>query len=292
MTAELIRGAPIAGALRREVSAAVEAADISPCLVNVVVGDAGASAAYLNAMDKAATKRGIESRRVELPGDVNQAALAEAVVELGNDPRVHGLMIQLPLPKGLNAGAVTELIPAAKDVDGLTRDSLGAVLAGERRHTAPATAAAVVEMLCSDERFSTAGRHVVIVGRSLVVGRPLAAMLGGYGLGGDATVTLCHSRTPDLASYTRQGDIVVMAVGAKHLLTPEMVTPGAIVVDVGTHAIEVDGRWTLTGDVHPDVAEVAGYLTPVPGGVGTVTTSMLMRHVAAAALPGVLPAAW
>jgi methylenetetrahydrofolate dehydrogenase (NADP+)/methenyltetrahydrofolate cyclohydrolase len=292
VTAELIRGAPIAGALRQEVSAAVEAGDVRPCLVNVVVGDAGASAAYLSALDKAALKRGIESRRAELPVDVSQSSLEKAVLDLGADADVHGLMLQLPLPKALDAGAVTSLIPATKDVDGLTTRSLGAVLSGDRRHTAPATASAVVEMLCSDERLFPKGRHVVIVGRSLVVGRPLAAMLGGYGPGGDATVTICHSRTPNLAEHTLRGDIVVVAVGSKHLLTPEMVSPGAIVVDVGTHAIEVEGRWTLTGDAHPDVAEVAGYLTPVPGGVGTVTTAILMRHVAAAALPGALPASW
>lgn len=292
MTAELIRGAPVAGALRRAVSAAIEASSVTPCLVNVVVGDAGASAAYLGALDKAAEKRGIESRRAKFPADVGQAALAEAVDGLAADPGVHGLMLQLPLPKGLDAGPVTARLPAAKDVDGLTRHSLGAVLAGERRHTAPATAAAVVELLTSDERLSPAGRHVVIVGRSLVVGRPLAAMLGGYGSGGDATVTVCHSRTPELAEQTLRGDIIIVAAGSQHLLTPEMVRPGAIVIDVGTHAIEVDGRWTLTGDVHPDVAEVAGFLSPVPGGVGTVTTAVLMRHVAAAALPGALPPAW
>jgi len=292
MTAELIRGAPIASALQREVATVIEQANASPCLVNVVVGDASTSASYLDALDKAAAKRGITSRRESLSADVAQGVLAERVLALGADPAVDGLMIQLPLPEGLDARPVTRLVPAAKDVDGLTMDSLGAVLAGERRHTAPATAAAVVEILTSDDRLSPAGRHVVIIGRSLVVGRPLAAMLTGYGSGGDATVTVCHSRTRDLAEQTLGADIVVVAAGSQHLLTPEMVRPGATVIDVGTHAVEVDGRWTFSGDVHPEVAEVAGFLTPVPGGVGIVTTAVLMRHVAAAALPGSFPAAW
>jgi methylenetetrahydrofolate dehydrogenase (NADP+)/methenyltetrahydrofolate cyclohydrolase len=150
----------------------------------------------------------------------------------------------------------------------------------------------VVEILSSDERLSPAGRHVVVIGRSLVVGRPLAAMLTGYGTGGDATVTVCHSRTTDLAEQTLRADIVVVAAGSQHLLKPDMLRAGAIVIDVGTHPVEIDGRWTLAGDVHPDVAEVAGFLTPVPGGVGTVTTAVLMRHVAAAALPEGFPAAW
>lgn len=292
MTAELVRGAPIASDLRRQVATVIEQASVSPCLVNVVVGDASASASYLDALDKAAAKHGITSRRENLPADVDQGVLAERVSALGADSAVDGLMIQLPLPAGLDARPVTRLVPAAKDVDGLTMDSLGAVLAGERRHTAPATAAAVVEILTSDDRLSPAGKHVVVIGRSLVVGRPLAAMLTNYGSGGDATVTVCHSRTPDLAGQTLGADIVVVAAGSQHLLTPEMVRPGATVIDVGTHAVEVDGRWTFSGDVHPDVAEVAGFLTPVPGGVGTVTTALLMRHVAAAALPGSFPAAW
>ena len=177
MTAESIRGAPLAGRLRRQVEAVLGASGVTPRLVNVVVGEQGASLAYLDSLDRAAAKRGIESARCELPDDVGQAALAEAVLDLGRDRSVHGVMIQMPLPAGLDAGAVTALLPPAKDVDGLTGHSLGAVLAGQRRHTAPATAAAVVEILASDERLSPAGKHVVVVGRSLVVGRPLAAIV-------------------------------------------------------------------------------------------------------------------
>lgn len=293
MTAELLRGAPLAGRLRKQVVAAIEAAGVTPALVNVVVGDQGASASYLASLDKAAAKRGIHSRRLELPADIGQDALCEAVIDVGRDPGVHGVMVQFPLPDGIDGRRVTECIPPAKDVDGLTRASLGHVLAGQRRHTAPATAAAVVEILASDERLDPGGKHVVVIGRSLVVGKPLGAMLSTPGPGGNGTVTLCHSRTPDVGQHTSRADIVVAAAGVQHLVTPDMIRPGAVVVDVGTHPVQNDeGRWTLTGDVHPDVAEVAGVLTPVPGGVGIVTTAVLMRHVTAAALPDGFEPAW
>lgn len=293
MPAVLVKGAPLAAAIRGAVSEAVARAGVSPVLVNVVVGDLSASASYLDALDRAAGACGLVSRRVELPADVGQAALHECVQGLAADPGVHGLMLQQPLPAGLDARAVTAALPPSKDVDGLTEASLGAVLAGHRRHTAPATAAAVVEILSSRPELDPAGRAVAIVGRSLVVGRPLAAMLTDNGPGGNATVTVCHTRTADLGSVTRAADIVVVAAGRRHLLQPDMVAPGAVVVDVGTHAEQTaEGKWTLAGDCHPDVAEVAGFLTPVPGGVGPVTTAILMRHVAAAALPGAFGTAW
>lgn len=293
MTAVGVRGAPIAKLIRAQVSDVAAGAARPPCLLNVVVGDRGDSLAYLDALDRAAEKRGMTSRRTVLPADADTDAVVAAVTAAADDDSVDGLMIQMPLPKHVDRERVTACVPAAKDVDGVTLDSLGAVLSGVRRHTAPATAAAVVEILSSDEALDPAGRHVVVVGRSLVVGRPLAAMLTDRGAGGNATVTVCHTRTPDLALHTRQADIIVAAAGVKHLLKPEHVREGAIVIDVGTHPVERDdGTWGLTGDVHPDVAEVAGWLTPVPGGVGTVTTALLMRHVAAAACPGAVDPAW
>jgi methylenetetrahydrofolate dehydrogenase (NADP+)/methenyltetrahydrofolate cyclohydrolase len=291
----MLRGAPLAGVLRKQVIAVLETQGGSgtpPCLANIVVGDNAAAGSYLDSLDKAAEKRGISTRRILLDEDVSEEALCESVVEAGRDAGIHGLMIQFPLPDGIDRQRVTDLIPAAKDVDGLTTQSLGAVLAGTPRHTAPATAAAVAEILAADERLDPGGRDVTIVGRSLVVGRPLAAMLTAYRPGGHATVTTCHSRSRDVADHTRRADIVVMAVGRRHMLTPDMVKPGAIVIDVGTHPVERDGKWTLDGDVHPDVEGVAGFMTPVPGGVGIVTTSVLMRHVAAAAYPGALDPAW
>ena len=293
MTAVSVRGAPIAKGVRAQVDALVATAERPPCLVNVVVGERGDSLAYLDALDRAAAKRGMTSRRTVLPVDASEDDICQAVTAAADDATVDGLMIQMPLPAAIDRDRVTACVPAAKDVDGVTRQSLGHVLAGQRQHTAPATAASVVEILASDEALDPAGRHVVVVGRSLVVGRPLAAMLTTKGPAGNATVTVCHTRTPDLTVHTRQADILVAAAGVKHLITAEHVAPGAVVVDVGTHSIEKpDGTWGLTGDVHPDVAEVAGWLTPVPGGVGTLTTALLMRHVAAAACPGVLEPAW
>ncbi|MHC5209773.1 MAG: bifunctional 5,10-methylenetetrahydrofolate dehydrogenase/5,10-methenyltetrahydrofolate cyclohydrolase [Planctomycetota bacterium] len=292
-SAELLKGAPLAKAIRAQVAAAVGEHSLTPCLVNVVVGDSEASASYLDAIDRTAAKLGIETRRAELPTESGTAHVVDTVTRLGEDESVHGLMVQFPLPKDVDGRRVAAALPADKDVDGLTEASLGAVLAGRRRHTAPCTAAAVAELLAADPRTDPAGKDVVIVGRSLVVGRPLAAMLAAPGPGGHATVTVCHTRTADLAAHTRRADLVVVAAGVAGILRPEMLRPGAIVVDVGTHPVQKpDGAWGLIGDADPAVAGVASLLTPVPGGVGPVTNAILMRHVTAAAGPGYLPAAW
>jgi methylenetetrahydrofolate dehydrogenase (NADP+)/methenyltetrahydrofolate cyclohydrolase len=292
-TAELLRGAPLAKAIRAQVAAAISEHSLKPCLVNVVVGASEASASYLDAIDRTAAKLGIETRRAQLPADSGSAHVVDTVRRLGADESIHGLMVQFPLPKDVDDRQVAAALPPDKDVDGLTESSLGAALSGRRRHTAPCTAAAVAELLASDPRSDPAGKDVVIVGRSLVVGRPLAAMLASPGPGGHATVTVCHTRTAELAAHTRRADIVIVAAGVVGLLTPDMLRPGAIVVDVGTHPVKKpDGKWTLIGDVAPAVADVAGLLTPVPGGVGPVTNAILMRHVTAAAAPDYLPAAW
>ncbi len=289
----LVRGAPLAAALREQVAAALAARPgTAPCLVNVVCGDDPSSRHYLDAIDKLATRLGIVSRRVALPADAGEKQVVAAVEAAGRDPAVHGVMVQFPLPDGVRKRAVADALPPRKDVDGLTDASLGAVLAGERRHTAPCTAAAVAELLASDPRLAPEGRHVVIVGRSLVVGRPLAAMLAAPGAGGNATVTLCHTRTRDLARHTAAADIIVVAAGVPGLLKPGMVRRGAIVVDVGTHPVDTPQGPSLAGDVDPAVAGVAAFVTPVPGGVGPVTNAVLMRHVTAAALPDYVPPAW
>jgi len=292
-TAMPLKGAPVAAAIRAQVEAALAERGVRPCLANVVVGEEPASASYLDSIDKLAGKLGIESRRVALPEGSSEAAVCAALDKLGADDAVHAILLQFPLPEGLDARRVAAALPPLKDVDGITEASLGAVLAGQRRHTAPCTAAAVVELLASDERLSPAGRHVVVVGRSLVVGRPLAAMLAAPLPGGQATVTVCHTRTKDLGAHTRRADIIVVAAGRRALLQPGQVAPGAIVVDVGTHPVPgAGGAWTLAGDVDPEVGAVAGWLTPVPGGVGPVTNAVLMRHVTAAAIPGYLAPAW
>ena len=290
--ARLLKGAPVAAAIRAQVAAALAQGGPVPVLLNVVVGDSAASASYLDAIDRTASKLGITSRRLALPADAGQAAIESAVARAGDDPGVHGLMIQFPLPRGIDPQAVAARVPPAKDVDGLTEAALGAVLAGRPRHTAPCTAAAVIELLASAPDLSPEGRSVCVIGRSLVVGRPLAAMLTAPLRGGQATVTVCHTRTPDVGAQARRAAIVVVAAGVAGLLRPEMVGPGAIVVDVGTHPVERDGQFTLVGDADPAVAGVAAVLTPVPGGVGPVTNAVLMRHVTAAALPGYFPAAW
>ena len=287
-----IKGAPVARTIKAAVARIVAEREGTPCLVNVVVGDDGASESYLAALEKLAAKLGIDARRIALPADCDEGAVCAAVEDAGSDPGVHGVMIQFPLPEGLDRERVASFLPAHKDVDGITAASLGACLAGTRRHTAPATAAAVVELLAADPETRVAGKHVVVLGRSLVVGRPLAAMLARPGDGGNATVTLCHSRTADVAGHCRRADVLVVAVGKQHLVTPDWVAPGAVVVDVGTHPVEGPDGWTLAGDVHPDVGAVAGRLTPVPGGVGPVTNAVLMRHVAAACHPDAFPPAW
>ena len=290
MAAQLIRGAPLAARIREQVIAALGGS--KPCLANVAIAPDGASLAYLDAIDRACAKAGLLSRRRVLPAGAPPEELMDALEELRADPSVHGLMVQFPLPKDVDAAAVVALVPPHKDVDGITRASLGAVLAGERRHVAPCTAAAVVELLASDPRLSPEGRDVCVIGRSLVVGRPLAAMLAAPLPGGQATVTLCHTRSRDVAAHARRADIVIVAAGVRGLLKPEMVRPGAIVIDVGTHPVQGPDGPSLAGDADPAVAEVAGFLTPVPGGVGPVTNAVLLRHVTAAARPGYLAPAW
>ncbi len=287
-----LRGAPVAKRLRARIDEALARPGVRPCLVNVVGGADEASLAYLDAIDRSAAKLGILSRRERLPEGCGTAEAARTVARLGADPDVHGIMLQTPLPSPIDARALARALPPDKDVDGAGPASLGAVLAGEARHVAPCTAAAVIELLLSEPELDPAGRHVVIVGRSLVVGRPLAAMLAAGRPGGQATVTLCHTRTRDLSVHTRRAEILVVAAGVRGLIKATMVAPGAIVVDVGTHPVDGPDGPTLVGDVDPEVAAVAGRLTPVPGGVGPVTNMVLMQHVTAAARPGVLPEAW
>ncbi|MGQ0552121.1 MAG: bifunctional 5,10-methylenetetrahydrofolate dehydrogenase/5,10-methenyltetrahydrofolate cyclohydrolase [Planctomycetota bacterium] len=294
--AELLRGAPVAAAVRSQIAAALAASAARfaepPCLANVVLGEEPASAAYLDAIDRSAAKAGVLTRRVQLSASAGEREILECLAQLGDDRSVHGILLQQPLPRGLDARRVAAALPAEKDVDGAGLAALGSVLAGERCQRAPCTAAAVVELLASDPRFDPAGRDVVIIGRSLVVGRPLAAMLASPGPGGQATVTLCHTRTRDLSAHTLRAEILIVAAGVPALLRPEMVRPGTIVIDVGTHPITGPDGPTLCGDVDPAVAAVAGFLTPVPGGVGPLTNAILLRHVTAAARPGYLPPAW
>ncbi|HUC05827.1 MAG TPA: bifunctional 5,10-methylenetetrahydrofolate dehydrogenase/5,10-methenyltetrahydrofolate cyclohydrolase [Acidimicrobiales bacterium] len=276
MTAtKVLAGAPIAAAIRSEAEAqagALRRGGTVPVVAIVRAGSAPASDTYVRTLVKAAAIVGIEARL----HDVVDAGDLRADLELvGDDPAVHGVILQTPLPGGLRAADVAAAIPAAKDVDGACPLSLGRLAAGLEAF-APATASAVMELLAGYQ-IPVAGRRVTVIGRSTVVGKPLALLL----LGADATVSVCHSKTVGLASMTRTADVLVAAVGQAGLVGRAHVGPGAVVVDVGTN-VTVDG--TVVGDV--DGAEVEGIVSarsPVPGGVGPVTTAVLLRNVVRAA---------
>jgi methylenetetrahydrofolate dehydrogenase (NADP+)/methenyltetrahydrofolate cyclohydrolase len=277
----IIDGKLVAREIRRELSGRVnslKAAGIVPRLGIVLVGDFAPSEIYVRSKERAGARLGIEVLTTRLSAMTSFAALSRVISALNNDETVHGLIVQMPLPGHLDEAAALELIRPDKDVDGLTPTSLGRLMAGEPGFL-PATPAGIVELL-SRRGFETAGRHVVIVGRSRLVGKPLANLLLLKGSRGDATVTVCHSRTPSLVEVCLSADILVVAAGRAGLVTSEMVRPGAVVVDVGTNRTE-DG---LVGDVDfATVSRRAAALTPVPGGVGPMTVVMLLANTVRAA---------
>src|SRR6266540_3414973 len=280
MPARILDGKALAARLRAELATEAERlaeAGRRPGLAAVLVGDDEASHIYVGAKQRAAASTGIDSRRVSLPANASQGQVLDAVAELNADPAVHGIIVQLPLPDGLDPVAVQEAIDPAKDVDGLHPWNEGRLLRGDPVF-APCTPAGIVELL-RHERVPVEGAHVVIVGRGLLVGRPLAVLLSAKAPGANATVTLCHTGTRDLPSYTTTADVLVAAAGRPAMITPDMVKPGAAVVDVGNH--RVGDR--IVGDVAPEVAAVAGALTPVPGGVGPMTVAMLLANTVMAA---------
>lgn len=248
---------------------------ISAKLAIVIVGDDAPSQIYVANKEKACKQTGIESVTVRLSGDISQEKLLEEVKKLAADTKIHGLMVQLPLPKGLNVSEVLSVIPPEKDVDGLTVKSGGLILFGEDGFT-PCTAKGVIELL-KIYGIDFKGKHAVVVGRSNMVGKPIALKL----LENNCTVTVCHSRTENLANFTRQADILVVAVGKKHIITADMVKEGAVVVDVGMN--RENGK--LYGDVdYENVSKKASFITPVPGGVGPLTVTMLLSNTIDACL--------
>lgn len=274
MTAASLTGRELATAIRA--AAAVRAAELTvagrqPRLAVVTATDDEASAAYVRSIANAAGKEGIAC---DLLRTTTAAGVSATLAQLADDPEVHGVMLQTPLPEGAVLADLARAIPAGKDVDGASPESLGRVTAGLPAF-APATAEAVLALL-DYYQVELYGRHAVVVGRSVVVGKPVAHLL----LDRHATVTISHSRTADLAAITRQADVLVVAAGRAGLIGPEHVSPGATVIDVGTNITD-DGL--LAGDVDPAVAGVAAALSPVPGGVGPVTTALLLRHVVEAA---------
>jgi methylenetetrahydrofolate dehydrogenase (NADP+) / methenyltetrahydrofolate cyclohydrolase len=279
VSATLIDGKRVAAEERERIAAEVAelvAGGRRPGLAAVLVGDDPASHVYVGMKERDCEQVGIGNHGARLPAYVSQDELLAEIDRLNADPAVSGIIVQMPLPGHLDEIAAQERIAADKDVDGLGPASMGRLMRGDPLFV-PATPLGCMVLL---QRYDipVAGRHVVVVGRSQLVGRPLANLLTLKGT--DATVTVCHSRTPDLGSFTRQADVVVMAVGRPRTLTKEMVRPGATVIDVGITRTD-DG---LVGDVAFDeVVEVAGAITPVPGGVGPMTRAMLLRNTLAAA---------
>jgi methylenetetrahydrofolate dehydrogenase (NADP+)/methenyltetrahydrofolate cyclohydrolase len=251
---------------------------VVPGLRILLAGDFAPSQVYVRSKEKAGCEVGIDVQVARLPGTVTQAGLRELVEGWNRDPAVHGAIVQLPLPAGRDEHELLAALSPAKDVDGLSPKSLGLLMSG-RPHLTPATPTGIIELLRRND-VTIAGRRVVIVGRGELVGKPLALMLLRRGDGGDATVTVCHTRTPDLAGACRGAEILVVAAGRPRLVTGDMVSDGVVVVDAGTNS--VDGK--LVGDVDFDsVAPKTAAITPVPGGVGPMTVAMLLANVVKAA---------
>jgi methylenetetrahydrofolate dehydrogenase (NADP+)/methenyltetrahydrofolate cyclohydrolase len=281
MTAQLIDGAGLARKKINELKQAVEtlhARGVHPGLATVQVGDDPASRIYVRNKVKACTEAGVSSVHHDLPAASTEGDVLKLLDQLNRDPRVHGIIVQLPVPKHLDARRLSQAIAVAKDVDGFNWQNLGALVEGAPG-ILPCTPRAAMSMLDS-AAIAVEGHHAVVVGRSNIVGKPVALLLIGRG----ATVTVCNSRTPDLGAVTRQADILVVATGRAGLITRDMVKPGAAVIDVGINRLP-SGK--IAGDVAFDeVKEVAGWITPVPGGVGPMTVAMLVENTVNAAARG------
>lgn len=274
MSARIIDGKAVAAEVRERVKADVAAMEVKPGLATILVGDDPASHVYVRNKRNASAEVGIESFHRELAASTPQDELAELIVQLGQDDRVSGILLQLPVPGHIDADAMIELIDPLKDVDGLTTANAGR-LVQNREGLVSCTPAGVMELL-DHEGMDLRGAEAVVLGRSQLVGRPLASLL----LARDATVTMCHSRTRDLAEVCSRADVLVAAVGKPKLVTAEMVRDGAVVIDVGINRTE-DG---LVGDVDFEaVAAKASAITPVPGGVGPMTIAMLLANTVKAA---------
>ncbi|MFO0879536.1 MAG: bifunctional methylenetetrahydrofolate dehydrogenase/methenyltetrahydrofolate cyclohydrolase FolD [Gemmataceae bacterium] len=281
MTAKILDGKALAQTLQGELAVAIERfvaeTGVRPGLATVLVGENHPGALYVRNKVKACETVGIRSVKVELPGSLTSEQVLGEIARLNADPSIHGILVQLPLPTHLDEEAIIEAVDPYKDVDGFGPTSLGLLTAGRPRFLA-CTPYGVLQIL-ERNGIAVAGRHVVVVGRSNIVGKPLALMLARKGV--DATVTVCHSRTRDIGAFTRQADVIVMAIGQADFLKADMVRPGAVVIDVGTNR-RADKTWT--GDVDfAGVSTVASAITPVPGGVGPMTITMLLVNTLQAA---------
>jgi methylenetetrahydrofolate dehydrogenase (NADP+) / methenyltetrahydrofolate cyclohydrolase len=285
MPAALIDGKAFAADLRERVAAAVPAfvakAGRKPGLAVVLVGEDPASQVYVRSKGKATEAAGMASFQHRLPDTTGQAELVTLVERLNADEAVDGILVQLPLPKDVDDKAVIAAIDPAKDVDGFHPVNVGKLVVGDKTAFRPATPYGVQQMLIRSG-IETRGAHAVIVGRSNIVGRPMANLLIQQGPGGDATVTVCHSRTRDLPAVTRTADILIAAIGKAEFVTADMVRPGAVVIDVGINRVDDPSRprgYRLVGDVaYGPVSQIASAITPVPGGVGPMTIAMLLQN--------------
>jgi methylenetetrahydrofolate dehydrogenase (NADP+)/methenyltetrahydrofolate cyclohydrolase len=282
MTAQLIDGNALSAQLRADVAhraAALRLKGIIPGLAVILVGDSPASQVYVRNKVKGCNDNGLHSVLEQYPADLSEAALLARVEALNQDPTIHGILVQLPLPKHIDAQKVIEAISPAKDVDGFHVASAGALMVGQPGFwpCTPYGCMKMLESLNDGKGYDLRGKHAVVIGRSNIVGKPMALML----LQQNATVTICHSATANLKAMTLQADVIVAAVGKRNVLTADMVKPGAVVIDVGMNRND-EGK--LCGDVDfAGVKEVASYITPVPGGVGPMTITMLLVNTLEAA---------
>jgi len=282
VSAEIIDGKALAATFReqlaQEVAQLKTESQIVPHLTAVLVGEDPASAVYVRNKQRACEKAGIQSTLKRLPAETSEAELIDLVHELNADQGVHGILVQLPLPKHITETAILDAVNPLKDVDAFHPENVGLIVQGRPRYL-PCTPYGIQQMILSTQ-METAGKHAVILGRSEIVGKPMAMLLIQRGLGADATVTICHSRTQNLKEIVRSADIIIAAIGQPEFVTADMVKPGAVVIDVGINRVNDK----LVGDVAFDsVKEVASAITPVPGGVGPMTIAMLLKNTLTAA---------
>jgi len=289
MSARIIDGNAIGKALREELRAEVaemRSRGLVPGLTVVLVGEDAASQVYVRMKGKAADELGMKSETIRLPADAPEPDLLALIDRLNADPAVHGILVQLPLPKHMNTQKVLLRMSPEKDVDGFHPVNVGKLVIGDRTAFRPCTPAGVQELILRSG-VDPRGQHLVVVGRSLIVGRPVVNIFLQDAPGANATVTVCHTKTRDLPSVTRQADILVVAAGRPEVVTGDMIKPGAAVVDVGVNRVEdatVEKGYRLVGDVNfKQAVEVAGLITPVPGGVGPMTIALLMKNTVQAA---------
>jgi methylenetetrahydrofolate dehydrogenase (NADP+) / methenyltetrahydrofolate cyclohydrolase len=288
MSAQIIDGKIVAAEIKEQLKARIErlkSAGIVPGLAAVLIGDDPASMSYVNGKAKSCSQLGLYSEVIRHPSTLTQPELVRIVESLNDNPRIHGILVQSPLPKHIDEMALTLAIDPRKDVDGFHPHNVGLMLIG-RGHLLPCTPHGIVKLL-EHYKIDPAGKEVVVVGRSNIVGKPIAAMLLQKGPMANATVTVAHSHSKNLAEITRRADILIAAIGRARLITEEMIKPGVVIVDVGINRVE-DGStekgYRLVGDVHfASCFEKASYITPVPGGVGLMTVAMLMSNTVVAA---------